>query len=109
MSEVYSITVHIKPPKGDFPGQVCHGCFTVADNVVTLTDRDGNPVRDEHGKLYTRKLGPPTNAHVDAGIAAGFLTKEFRLAMRGGRPAGFSGGGGGFSGPLNYARDGSIV
>ena len=97
MPEVFSITVHIKPPRRDFPGQVSHGCFTVADNVVTLTDRDGEPVRDDHGKLYTRKLVPPTNAHADAEIAAGFLTKGFRLAMLGKTPAGFSGGAGGGS------------
>ena len=41
MSEVRQVTVTIKPPKGSFPGQVTYGWYTLQDDVVTLTDREG--------------------------------------------------------------------
>jgi hypothetical protein len=57
MPEVFAITVQIKPPSRRLPaGQVAHGYFTFVDGVVTVTDCDGHPVRDEHGRLYTRNL-----------------------------------------------------
>jgi hypothetical protein len=80
MTEVFSVTVQIKAPSRDHPGQVCHGCYTLTDGVVTLTDRDGHPVQDAHGRQYTRKLGPGSTV-ADADIAARSLTKEFRLAL----------------------------
>jgi hypothetical protein len=100
MTEVYSITVQIKPPSRDFPGQVCHGCYTLADGVVTLTDRDGHPVQDGQGKLYTRKLSPGATV-ADADMAGRSLTKEFRLVMLGKTPSSER-----FSRPLNYPRRG---
>jgi hypothetical protein len=108
MPSVFPITVHIHLPSRRYPsGQVAHGYFTFVDHVVAVTDCDGDPVRDEHGKLYTRKLDPGAT-HADAESAAGFLFKDFRLAVLGnGPPRGFSGGGGsGFGGPLDYPKGG---
>jgi hypothetical protein len=102
MPEVFPVTVHIKLPSRAIPtGQVAHGCFTFANGVVTLTDRDGNPVRDERGKLYERKLEEPHNKLADAEITAGFLTKEFRLALLGKTPSNER-----FSRPLDYPKKG---
>jgi hypothetical protein len=100
MPEVFSVTVQIRAPRGGDAGQVCHGCYTLADGVVTLTDRDGSPVRDEHGKLYTRKLGPGATV-ADADIAGRSLTKEFRLALLGKTPSSER-----FSRPLDYPKRG---
>jgi hypothetical protein len=102
MPEVFSVITQIKPPRRGFSGQVCYGCFTFIDGVVTLTDHDGNPVRDGDGRLYTRKLD--TADHNDALNAAGALTKEFRLALKGKTKESER-----FSQPLEYRRDGSIV
>lgn len=102
MPEVYSVTVQIKAPKPGFPGQVCHGCYTLADGVVTLTDRDGHPVQDPQGKLYTRKLSPGATV-ADADIAGRSLTKEFRLALLGKTASNER-----FSRPLNYPKRGCL-
>jgi hypothetical protein len=51
----------------------------VVDGVVHLTDRQGNPVRDHNGKLYSRKL----EAGDTAKAVAGRLTKDFRYMLRG--------------------------
>jgi hypothetical protein len=98
MSEVHTVTVHITLPRGSSPGQVCHGCYTVADNVVTLTDRDGHPVRDAHGKIYSRTMEP---GGIDAHDLAGVLTQEFRLALLGKTKASER-----FSRPLTYPKAG---
>jgi hypothetical protein len=100
MTEVFSVTVQIKAPSRDHPGQVCHGCYTLTDGVVTLTDRDGHPVQDAHGRQYTRKLGPGSTV-ADADIAARSLTKEFRLALLSKTLSGER-----FSRPLNYPKRG---
>jgi hypothetical protein len=108
MPSVFPITVEIQPPSRRYPaGKVAHGYFTFVDHVVAVTDCDGYPVRDEHGKLYDRKMDPGAT-HADAESAARFLFKEFRLAVLGkGPPDGFSGGGGGWrSGQLDYPKGG---
>jgi hypothetical protein len=96
MTEVFSVTIQIKAPRGDDPGQVCHGCYTLTDGVVTLTDRDGHPVQDAHGRQYSRKLSPGATV-ADADIAGRSLTKEFRLALLGKTPSNER-----FSRPLEY-------
>ena len=108
MPSVFPITVEIQPPSRRYPaGKVAHGYFTFVDHVVAVTDCDGYPVRDEHGKLYERRIDPSAT-HADAESAARFLFKEFRLAVLGNTPAGFSGGGGWRSGPLNYPKGGTV-
>jgi hypothetical protein len=102
MPEVFSVTVQIKAPRRDEPGRVCYGCYTLADGVVTLTDRDGHPVQDAHGRQYTRKLGPGSTV-ADADIAGRSLTKEFRLALLGRTPSSER-----FSRPLDYPKRGWI-
>ena len=111
MPEVFLVRIHIEPPSPRCPGgRNAEAYFTFVDDVVTVTDKNGQHVRDDHGKIYSRKLEPPHNTQLDAELNAGRLFRDFISAMRGNSsPRGFSGGGGGFSGPINYPRDGGIV
>ena len=95
--EIRPVIVQIKPPGDRDEGQVAEGRYVVADNVVTLTDRAGAPVRDSDGKTYSRKLSEGDNPHV----IAGRLTKEFRLALLGKTKIKT-----GFSGPIAYPKTG---
>lgn len=95
--EVFSVTTQIKGPTENHPGQFAEGCYTVADDAVTLTDRNGIPVRDNDGKFYKRKMaGQP------ARLIAARLTKEFRRALLGKNHIG------GFNGPISYPKSGFI-
>ena len=85
--EVFTVYAQVRRPRGDDPGAVVEGAFTVTGDVVTLTDRQGVPVRDQHGKAYTKKI-----ANGDSGkTIAARMTKDFRLMLRGkdGRVNGF--------------------
>jgi hypothetical protein len=100
MSEVRQVTVEIKRPKGSFPGQVCIGYYTVIDGVVTMTDRHGKPAGEETGRRYVHKLQPNESANA----VACRMTRELRNALRGtSQPVN------GFSGPIRYRPDKSIV
>jgi hypothetical protein len=104
---IYFVEPEIKSPKGDFPGQTTHGAFTFEDNTVTICHPiDGTPAQDPTGKRYVFKLEPPTNTFADAEIHAKRLTKDFRIALRGGRPAGFGGPSGSHRGPIRYPKGG---
>ena len=77
MSNVQQVIVQIKKPKGDFPGQVVYGYFTL-DNTffLTMTDKHGKPAGDETGQRYSHKLQPGEDARAiacknDQGIAVG--------------------------------------
>jgi hypothetical protein len=98
MSEVRYVTVTIQKPGKKFPlGQVCDGCYTLVDGVVTMTDRDGRPAEDTNGKKYTHTLKPGE----DARVVAGRMTKELRLALRG-KNAPVAG----FEGKIPYRKSG---
>ena len=86
--EVFTVYAQVRAPRGrNDPGAVVEGAFVTDGNTVTLTDRTGNPVRDQHGKLYTRKIA---NGDSPKTIAAR-MTKDFRSMLRGkdGRVSGF--------------------
>ena len=95
MSEVRQVIVTIKPPKGNFPGQVTYGWYALQDGVITLTDREGNPAGEETGRKFTYKLAPGEDAHA----IACKLTEELRLALRGNSAPVAS-----FEGPINYPK-----
>jgi hypothetical protein len=98
--EIRTVFVQIHAPSRRHEhGQTAEGRYIVADNTVTLTDRHGNPVRDDEGKTYVRKLGDGDNAHV----IAGRLTKEFRLALRGKNKMSA-----GFGGQIKYPKLGIV-
>ena len=99
MPEVQTVFVQIEAPKPGFEGRVAEGCYIVERNVLTLTNRRGDPVRDDAGQSYTQKLEPGDNAKQIAGL----LTKKFRKVRRGNNatPSGFSG-------PITYRKTGRI-
>jgi hypothetical protein len=86
--------IQTSPPKGSFPGAVAQAFYTVENNKVILTDRDGNALRDPEGRDYGKTLAETGhNAHETAAI----LLRRFRTQVRGNRVAGFDG-------PLNYPK-----
>ena len=95
--EVKTIFAQVRAPRGaNDPGAAVEGRYVVEDGFVSLTDHDGIPVRDEHGKYYRAKLTPDDERRI-----AARLTKDFRLRLRGkdgGRKSGFE------SGPIIYPR-----
>jgi hypothetical protein len=76
---VQKVIAQIAAPKNGDAGQITVGYFTVADNLLTMTDAHGFPMRrGSNGELYTHKLQPDDNARV---IAAR-LTKRIRKDLR---------------------------
>lgn len=77
---IHRVYAQIKPSKGNDPGQVSEGYYTIADGVLTMTRPDGEPVKNpaEH-TLYQHRLGPNDSPDVIAVV----LTKKVRLHMKG--------------------------
>ena len=98
--KIFNVTVQIRAPKEGDPGAVAEGRYTLEDNTVTLVSHAGVPVRGPAGETYSKKLEDGEAAHV----IAGRLTKQFRRARRGDKHQVE-----GFSSPLIYPKNGSIV
>ena len=96
---VYDCVVQITPPHEEtgYPGMVAEGKFVIDGDTVTLTDHHGTPVKNVHGKAYSRKIGMDVPV-----VVARRLTKEFYLARRGKDRLDFNR-------PLHYKKDGSVV
>jgi len=92
---VRTVFVQIEAPKGSYEGRAIEGCYIVDSDMVTLTNRRGEPVHDDNGKKYTQKLGDGDNPKQ---IAAR-LTKQFRNALRGNNAAPI-----GWNKPLSYPK-----
>jgi hypothetical protein len=99
-NKINQVWIQIKRPSGSFPGQSCLGYYTIEDDTVVMTDAEGQPARDGDGKYYRQTLKPGENPKV----IAGRLTRELRLALRGGKNAPVAG----FDGPIIYPK-GSVV
>jgi hypothetical protein len=103
--EVKIVIVQISPPSSSNPNGVsAEGAYIVADGHVTLTNRDGKPVRDKDGKICSQKLNEGDNPRQ----VAGRMTKRFRSVLRGDKTPGSVSG---FSQPIHYpkSRDRSFV
>ena len=61
MSEIHKVTVQVRAPRGNFPGEVAEGWCCIVDNAVVMTDADGKPVDSE--KHY---LNPSDDARLKA-------------------------------------------
>jgi hypothetical protein len=83
--EVYKVTVQIRGPEGDDPGQVSVGYYTLDGQVLTMTDGEGRPVRRGNGEQYIHRLQEGEGAQA----VAKRLTREVRLMARGETVAGF--------------------
>jgi hypothetical protein len=94
VTEVKKITVQVARPRGEFPGQVTTGYYKVENDMVIMTDKDGNPAGLETGKSWSRRLKPGDSAHV---IAVN-LTKALRDEFKGGQAVS------GFDRPLDYSK-----
>ena len=79
MSEVYRISVQIQAPKGNFPGQITCGYYTVKDGLLTMTTEAGKPMLRESGLPYEHKLVDGDNPVA----IAQQMTREIRLMLRG--------------------------
>jgi hypothetical protein len=96
--EVKIVVVQISRPSPTNPNGVSgEGRYIVADGHVTLTDRDGKPVRDKDGKICSQKLNEGDNPRV----IAGRMTKNFRAVLRGDKKPGSVSG---FSQPIYYPK-----
>jgi hypothetical protein len=100
MPEVKTVTVQVRGPKGDDPGQVAMGAYTLEDGVLTMTDPSGRPIRKAAtGERFTCKVKPGDN-HV---AFAGQMTLEIRGMMRGENAPGTVKG---FNRQLDYPKSG---
>ena len=77
--KLHHVVVDIFRPTDTHPGQVAEGMYSLVDNVVTLTNHAGIPVRDSNGKTYSKKVEPGEDRH----RVAGRLVKQFRSIRRG--------------------------
>jgi hypothetical protein len=98
--KIFNVTVQIRAPKEGDVGQVAEGRYTLEDDVVTLVSHAGVPVRGPSGETYSKKLEDGEAAHV----IAGRLTKAFRRARLGDKHRVE-----GFSSPISYPKNGSII
>ena len=49
--EVHKLTLQVRAPRGNFPGEVVEGWYCVVDNAVVLTDANGEPIDSDKHQL----------------------------------------------------------
>jgi hypothetical protein len=88
MSEIFQINVQVRRPKGDDPGQVALGAYTIENGVLVMVQPTGEPVRNPtNGEKFTHRLRDGDNSVA----IAGQLTLEIRQTLLGkGAVAGFN-------------------
>jgi len=82
--QVFLVYAQVRPPIGDDPGHVVEGRYIVelapdGTGVVTLTNRAGEPVRDQLGRFYRQKVSEKEAVHAIAAL----LTKQLRSVLLG--------------------------
>ncbi len=88
--KVHTTYVTIARPMGDHPGTIEPGHYTVAADVVTLTNQDGEPIKAGRMQLdYSSKVG---DNETEIQVAQRLIWRRYR-AMKGGTN---------FNRPLNY-------
>jgi hypothetical protein len=76
-SQIQYIVVQIHPPSDSNPqGVTADGFYKVVGNEVSLTDRNGSPVRDGRAKMYCQQLRKDEQPR----RIAGRLLKDFHSA-----------------------------
>ena len=76
MNEVRKIRRTVRPPRGNFGGEIVEAWYCVVDGCLVMTDADGKPVDSEE-----HHLGPGDDPHIVA---------HRLLRQRRGGPRGFS-------------------
>ena len=80
MLEVHSVYATVRLPSDDDTGQITIGYFTLADDVLTMTNPKGVPVRRPiTGEKIQRKIAEGD----DPKAIASRLTKDIRLMLHG--------------------------
>jgi hypothetical protein len=81
MLEVHSVWAQVRQPTdGSDLGQVTDGYYTLVDDLLTMTDKKGAPVRDlTSGEKFIHKLKPDE----DPRQVAGRLTLKVYRMLRG--------------------------
>jgi hypothetical protein len=87
-NEIFKTYVQIRRPDGADPGQVALGAYTIENDLLTMVQPDGSPVRNPiNGETFKAKLRDGDNSVA----IAGQLTLEIRQALLGkGTVAGFN-------------------
>jgi hypothetical protein len=92
------VTYQLARPRDDFPGRITEAWFIEKSGIVTLTSRDGSPLRNQDGREYSQKL-------VDGDLprrTASRLLKQHYDATRGSRTRCFND-------PIYYPRSSNKV
>jgi hypothetical protein len=63
----HCVVITANPTSSNDTGSAEEGWFTVSDGLVTMTDKDGDPIRNANGDRMTHKLLPGENPVVIAG------------------------------------------
>ena len=81
MSEIKSVIVTTAKPSGPGDlGQVAEGFYMVTNGILTMTDIDGRPLRDDNtGRRREMKLLPGYDV---AGLAKKLTLQQYREANR---------------------------
>ena len=87
MTDVHKVTIQVRGPRGNFPGEVAEGWYCVVDGCLVMTDAAGKPVDAEKHTLAPGQ---------DARLLACRLVRGRRTGPRG------------FSDKLVYPRMGKI-
>jgi hypothetical protein len=99
MTEVFEVWVPYEGPSSRAPaGRSALGHFTIAGDILTLTDSKGKVAEDQDGRTYTAKLAPGDNPKE----VGGTLTMKLRRVLRGESPDAPER----VSRPLNYRKIG---
>ena len=56
MTDVHTVTVQIRAPKGTFPTEVAIGHYVVVDGALVMTDETGKPVDWQDARLLACRL-----------------------------------------------------
>jgi hypothetical protein len=97
MTEVFEVWIPYEGPSKRYPsGRSAVGHYTIAGDILTLTDPKGKVAEDQEGKTYTAKLAPGDNRQE----VGGALTMRLRAVLRGENPDAPTR----VSRPLNYPK-----
>jgi hypothetical protein len=87
------VTIRPSDPDSGDPGSARFGYYTVEGELLTMTDENGTPIKNDRDEMITAVLASPSDAHAVASV----LTRN---RSRGGGMRGFE------KGALRYEKEG---